>query len=175
MSEQTPALSQIEEFVRKAAPLAWPNGVGPASSQHLPGFWESAATIGDFAFVDLFGGARTDVGFEAVLYQNKLIWGACYRGGLHRPETGVDEIYAFLGRALDARPTDAIPVRGPAEYAEPGTPWVYRHQLTGDFSGFTSLERIYEDGHRVYERITVGGLAGDDAPYSQWIDLPDIP
>jgi hypothetical protein len=125
--------------------------------------------------VDLFGGARTDVGFEVVFYQSKLVWGASYRGGLQNPEMGVDKIYAFLGRALDARAADAIPIRGPVEYSEPDCPWTYRHRLTGDFSGFTSLERVYEQELRVYERITVGGLAGDDGPYCQWIELPDIP
>ncbi|MEV7227304.1 DUF5680 domain-containing protein [Polymorphospora sp. NPDC051019] len=168
----TPELSEIESFVRQAAPLAWPANVGDALSPNLPGFFESTAQIGDFVFVDLFGGARTDVGFEVVLYRGRLVWGASYRGGLSDPAIDVAAAYDFLGRALGARPADALPVRGPREYQEEDSPWLYRHEITGDFGGFTSLERMYfADGPPLYERITVGGTTGDHASYLQWVDI----
>lgn len=169
-----PSLAEIEAFVRQAAPLAWPGGIKKASSPHLPGFWESVATIDKFSFVDLFGGDRTDVGFEVALYDNRLVWGASYRGGLSDTSIDIDDIYGFLGRALEARPADAIPIRGPREYREPGSPWVYRHELTGDFGGFTSLERMHNESKLIYERLTIGGTAGD-APYLQWVDVPRLP
>lgn len=132
-------------------------------------------TEGDFSFVDLFGGARTDVGFEVVLFKNRLVWGASYRGGLQSHEIDVDDAYDFLGRALRARPDGAIPIRGPAEYSEGERSWTYRHEIVGDFGGFTSLERMYNDEEPFYERLTFGGLAGDEAAYLRWVKLPEIP
>lgn len=175
MPADTPPLGEIEAFVRKAAPLAWPANLQKASSPNLPGFYESAVRIDDFSFVDLFGGARTDVGFEVVLFQDRLVWGASYRGGLSDPTIPVDEAYAFLGRALDARPADALPLRGPHEYREADSPWLYRHDITGGFGGFTSLERMYAgDGVPFYERLTFGGTTGDAASYLRWIDVPHM-
>jgi hypothetical protein len=172
---EAPDLSEIESFVRQAAPLAWPANVGDAQSPNLPGFSESAEQIGEFVFVDLFGGTRTDVGFEVVLYRSRLVWGASYRGGLSDPAVDAAAAYDFLGRALGARPADALPVRGPREYREKDTPWLYRHEITGEFGGFTSLERMYSaDGSPFYERITVGGTTGDHANYLQWVDIATI-
>lgn len=170
-----PTIAEIEAFAREAAPRAWPANCGPAASASLKGFYESTVEMGDFVFVDLFGGARTDVGFEVVLYKQHLVWGATYRGGLHRPEIDVDEAYAVLGRALAQRPPRAMPIRGPRNYSEATGNWSYRHEVEGDFAAFTSLERMYKDGEAVYERITVGGLAGDHATYLAWIRVPSLP
>jgi hypothetical protein len=165
-------IDALIEFVRRADKQAWPDGLKPEGND-LPGFMRTTVVEDDFVFVDLFGGAKTDIGLEAVFWQGRQIWGAVYRGGLTDPAVDLDEAYAFLAEALAARPADALPVRGPDRFEARG--WTYVHRLDGTFGAFTSIERMRFASRFVYERITLGGWSGDHALYGPSIAIPRIP
>jgi hypothetical protein len=170
--EAGPDADALVAFVRRADALAWPKGL-VAEGDDLPGFLRTTVDEGDLRFVDLFGGARTDIGLEVVFWKGKQIWGASYRGGLSDPAIDLNEAYDFLIRALGARDEQQLPIRGPGEYEE--SPWSYRHALKGTFGAFSSMERMYVSEVQVYERITIGGWSGDDGSYGPSLGLPELP
>jgi hypothetical protein len=166
-----PSEDELVAFVRRADAQAWPHGLVPEGDD-LPGFLRTTIDDGDLRFVDLFGGARTDIGLEVVFWKGKQLWGATYRGGLTEPSVDLNEAYGFLIRALAERPDEQLPVRGPDSFAE--DEWSYRHKVDGTFGAFSSIERMYLRGTPVYERITLGGWSGDDASYGPSLGLPQL-
>lgn len=169
-----PPESDVVDFLREAHVRGWPDGVTKIRIAGHEGFEQTTYHSGSYSFVDLYRGATTDVGIEVIFWHGRQIWGAVYRGGISVTGADIDAIFGFLINALRARPPDALPIRGPRSFTEAHSRFLYRHELRGAIASFSSVEQIHADGAVVYERITIGGWSGDEAPYGAPVSLPSI-
>lgn len=161
-------------FIKQGLAHGWPDNYVPTSKSELHGFYETHLTKGVWEYVDLWGGAMTDIGFVTVFYKQNLIWGMCYRGGVISKSLGDNvissdlddnEIFVFLGESLKSPNDGELPLRGPAEYRSNDSKWLYRYRVHGDFSSFVANEQILFDNNICYERVLTGGSVGDEQLY----------
>lgn len=166
-----PNQRDIIAFLKEAHVHGWPHGIAPTTKPELHGFQEVRFQRGPWAYLDLFGGALTDIGFEVVFHREKAVWGVSYRGGVINGNLDANEIFAFLLAALDAPNESALPLRGPEEYRSEDRKWLYRYRLHGEFRSFTAVEQILFESSLSYERVLLGGCFGDDQLYGPAIPL----
>lgn len=156
---------EMLDFVRAAHLHGWPDGYKPTDKEGLHKFQEMRFKLGPWEYIDLFGGDTTDVGTEIVFYDQKIMWGMSYRGGIIGRAASVGEIYSFLAVALKAPNDSKVPIRGPAWYQSQDQRWLYKQAFLGEFRSFICVEQILYDGQLVYERTFSGGECGDSRYY----------
>jgi hypothetical protein len=172
-----PEEPEVIAFLKEAQLNGWPAGVHPASAPELHEFKQVRFVRDQWQYLDLFCGYTTDVGFEVVFYEGRLIWGLAYRGGVVGGTSGLgpDEIVTFLIEARIAcggtRGTYAIPQGVSGTYESSDGRWRYRHIFSGEFKSFVAVEEIVIDGELCYERTHVGGYCGDDSLYGPPLPL----
>ncbi len=165
-----PDEKKVIEFLREALQHGWPSNVVPTTKADLPGFEEIHYDRNPWRYVDLYGGAQTDIGFELIFHKSDMVWGTTYRGGFidnESTDTTADRVFGFLVRALRAPNDLAVPLRGPSELESEDCAWLYKYRMSGSFASFAAVERILLNGEIVYERVFSGGYFGDEAVYGK--------
>jgi hypothetical protein len=105
---------------------------------------------GEMLYIDTYLGGERFAGEEAVWRKNVPLWAMNYVGRV----TGENFSGDFLKEALLNVPED-MPYRGPASYASGD--YLYKCNVSGDFSFFSGYEEIFFRGESIYECHFHGG------------------
>ena len=109
-----------------------------------------AYEAGDFKYWDTYVGNSHFSGTEVVWYKEVPVWAMNYSGRLITGQLG-----NFLTDSL-SRVSVEMPYRGPAFYRD--GKYTYVNLVSGEFSWFNGVEKIYYDGELIYELVYHGGL-----------------
>ncbi len=108
---------------------------------------------GKYSYLDSYLGDIWFIGEEVVWYEDKILWGMNYYGGVSRLPLPQDFDHCLKG-ALSRAELDA-PYRGPAEFCYGNLR--YRCQWVGGLRNFIGEEVILNNGEEIYKLNFHGG------------------
>jgi hypothetical protein len=109
-------------------------------------------TQGNLSYTDSYNGFENFSGKEVLIHNGKPVWSRFYKGGVTNKDltkAEIEEIFAFLKKALAKFPNSNPQNRGPNRY-EKGL-FEYESECEGSFEKFKGREEIYWKGKKVYE------------------------
>ena len=116
-----------------------------------PGTHDFKYEKGDYLYIDTYVGGEKFAGEEAVWKDRVAVYAMNYMG--HVLSDGFSG--NFLKEALRAA-DEKMPYRGP-EFYQSGE-YLYKCNVTGDFTWFQGYEEIYQGDVKVYECVFHGGM-----------------
>ena len=133
----------IITFLIKAKRVTYA-GKGSETKASRPNSHDFEYQDGDLRYIDTYIGDQKFAVEEALWNNNKPFWAMNYCG-----RTLSDEFEGnFLKEAL-YNVSEDNPFRGPVKFKKGD--FEYRCTISGDFTWFNGVEKIYEEGKKVYE------------------------
>jgi len=146
---------ELKDFLVKAKVNGYANKGEGGEVTKLRGGKELRYELDGYLYLDLYFGFDPFIGEEIVRFNDQVVWGMNYYGGLVSKTVDSRAVYIFLKKALSLVTSDR-PFRGPTNWREGD--WKYSDQNSGDINSFSGQETISFQGEEVYRLKYQGGV-----------------
>ena len=147
-------LEQFQKFREKANKHGY--FVAKEPIEEMDGSHTYIYELGDWKMHDNFFGGEPYAGRVVYFYQEKPYWIYVYYGAIDPSVNNVDEVYAFLRKAMQQEKTQAVIERGPEQYKD--NEWAYTNTSKGNVGQFSGKETISRNGKQIFYTDYIGGL-----------------
>ncbi len=148
-------IAKLKQFLINAKKNTYASGNENKAKIISGGIKEYVFSDGNFKYSDRYKGHKKFNGEENVLQNNKVIWKMKYEGKILSNKIFVDDIYAFLRKALKKIPKDK-PFRGPKKLID--KEYKYTNNVQGGIEKFFGEEKIFYKNELIYNLIYNGKI-----------------
>lgn len=145
---------RLEQFLVKAKVGTYASGEAGETQILTDGGKELTFQVGEFKYRDRYFGWNPFVGEEVVWQNGQIIWAMNYYGAVFAESVMADQVYTFLQEAMKLIEEDR-PFRGPQSFEN--NEYKYIDESQGDMERFTGIEKIFYQGHEIYQLAYHGG------------------